>query len=146
MSKKRTGEPWMPGALYGRGLTGVGMNVLVRDIERALAFQRDVLMTTVIYSDPDIAVMRHDGMEWMLHADHTYDAHPLYDSVTAATTRGVGVEFRLHHHDPDAVEARAIEHGFEVVQATADKGHGLRECFVRDSDGYVWVVDRPLDP
>ncbi len=134
----------MPASTYSSGLTGIGMNLLVRDIAAALAFQRNVLETTVIYSDPDIAVLRHDHMELMLHADHTYDSHPLYDELTHTAVRGVGIELRLHHHDPDAAEARAVKHGYQVVQATADKAHGLRECFIRDDDGFIWVLDRPL--
>jgi hypothetical protein len=26
-----------------------------------------------------------------------------------------------------------------VLAASADKPHGLRECFLADPDGYVWV-------
>ena len=144
MTKLRTGEPWMPASQYSESLSGVSVNLLVRDVERALRFHRLVLACEVIYSDPDILVARHDNAQWIVHADHTYDAHPLHQLVTSVNPRGVGLEIRLHHHDPDAVQARAVAHGYEVVEASANKGHGLRECFVRDEDGYIWVPDRPL--
>jgi len=69
--KKREGDTWMPADEYGRSLTGLTLNLLVDDIEKSLNFQRTVLGVTVVYSDPDFAVVRGYGAEWMLHADHT---------------------------------------------------------------------------
>jgi hypothetical protein len=36
--KLRTGDPWMPGSVYGRSLRGLTLNLLVRDIATALPF------------------------------------------------------------------------------------------------------------
>ena len=144
MTKLRTGEPWMPAPDYGRSLTGLGINLLVREIESALPFHTEVLGAEVVYSDPDIAVLRRDGVEWMLHAHHTYDAHPWYPVLTSDVPRGVGAELRLHGRDPDAAEAAARRLGFVIVQAAADKPHGLREAYIADRDGYVWVPDVPI--
>lgn len=144
MTKKRTGDAWMPAPQYARTLSGLTVNLLVRDIAKALPFHREVLGATLIYSDPDIAVFRFADAEWMLHADHTYDGHPTHAALTRAQTRGVGAELRLHGRDPDEAERHACRLGFEVVEASADKAHGLREAFLRDADGYVWVPDVPL--
>lgn len=144
MTKLRTGEPWMPAPDYGRSLTGLGINLLVREIESALPFHAEVLGAEVVYSDPDIAVLRRDGVEWMLHAHHTYDAHPWHPVLTSDVPRGVGAELRLHGRDPDAAEAAARRLGFTIVQASADKPHGLREAYIADRDGYVWVPDIPI--
>ena len=144
MTRLRTGEPWMPAPDYGRSLTGLGINLLVREIESALPFHTEVLGAEVVYSDPDIAVLRRDGVEWMLHAHHTYDAHPWYPVLTSDVPRGVGAELRLHGRDPDAAEAAARRLGFAIVQAAADKPHGLREACIVDRDGYVWVPDVPI--
>ncbi len=146
MSKKRTGDPWMPAPRYARTLEGLTVNLLVRDIAAALPFHRQVLGATLIYSDPDIAVLRGTDAEWMLHADHTYDAHPLHAALVKATSRGLGAELRLHGRDPDEAEKHARRLGFDVIEASADKAHGLREVFLRDADGYVWVPDVPLAP
>ena len=51
--KLRTSKPWMPAPEYGRSLSGLTVNLLVRDIETALAFQRQVLGAEIVYSDPD---------------------------------------------------------------------------------------------
>ena len=144
MTKKRTGDAWMPAPQYARTLKGLTVNLVVRDIARALPFHREVLGASLVYSDPDIAVLRGLDAEWMLHADHTYDAHPTHAALTKATTRGLGAELRLHGRDPDEAERHARRLGYEVIEASADKAHGLREAFLRDADGYVWVPDVPL--
>ena len=143
MTRLRTGDPWMPAPEYGRSLSGLGINLLVREIEAALPFQRQVLDAELVYSDPDIAVLRREGIEWMLHAHHTYDAHPWHSIITSDARRGVGVEMRLHGRDPDAAESAARRLGFEIIQPATDKPHGLREAYVADRDGYVWVPDVP---
>ena len=144
MVKLRTGEPWMPAPDYGRSLSGLGINLLVRDIEAALPFQREVLDAEVVYSDADVAVLRHEGDEWMLHAHHTYDAHPWHPIITSDAPRGVGTELRLHGRDPDAAEAAARRFRFAILQTATDKPHGLREAYIVDVDGYVWVPDVPI--
>jgi catechol 2,3-dioxygenase-like lactoylglutathione lyase family enzyme len=142
--KQRTADPWMPAADYGRSLGGLTVNLLVRDIARAVDFARDVLGAQVVYADPDIAVLAAHGAQWLLHADHTYDRHPLGAQVAGRGRRGLGIELRLHGCDPDAAETAARAHGFEVLASAADKPHGLREAVIVDADGYAWVPDTPL--
>jgi catechol 2,3-dioxygenase-like lactoylglutathione lyase family enzyme len=142
--KKRTGNPWMSGAEYGRSLKALTVNLLVKEIAATLVFQREVLGANVIYADADFAVVSGHGAEWMLHADHTYDRHPLRTVVADIARRGAGVELRLHGCDPDRAEAAARRLGFEVLAGAADKPHGVREVFVSDADGYVWVPDVPI--
>ena len=48
---------------------------------------------------------------------------------------------RLKGRDPDEAEAAARRLGFNVLVAVTDKPHGLREAYLVDSDGYVWVPD-----
>lgn len=134
----------MPAPEYGRSLNGFSVNLLVEKIDASLPFHIQVLNADVVYSDPDIAVLRFAGAEWMLHAHHTYDKHPLHASLTGHDPRGVGVELRLHGRDPDQAEAAARRLGYEVIAAAADKPHGLRESVVRDGDGFYWVPDIPI--
>jgi hypothetical protein len=141
--KLRTGDPWMPADQYGRSLSGLTVNLLVSNIAQTLVFQEQVLKTSVVYSDPDFAVLRGYGGEWMLHCDHTYEDHPMRGIVAGQEGRGAGVELRLHGCDPDAAETAARRLDFVVLQAATDKPHGLRETFILDPDGYVWVPDVP---
>lgn len=142
--KKRTGEAFMSPPDYGRSLKGFGVNLLVRDVARSVAYLTDVLALEAVYSDPDFAVLRHAGTDILLHADHTYGAHPLLALTGDGALRGAGCELRLYGLDPDAAEARARRHGDDMVlAASAAKPHGLRECYIVDHDGYVWVPGSP---
>ncbi len=135
--------PWMPADEYGRSLKGLTVNLLVRDVAAALPFHREVLDAEEVYSDEDFALFRRDGAEWNLHADRTYDQHPMYSQLVAGDVRGVGAELRLHGRDPDAAEAAARRLGATVLAPAADKPHGLREAYLLDPDGYIWVPDVP---
>lgn len=105
--KRRTGEPWMTAREYGRSLKGLTLNLLASDIGRAVHFQREVLGTKVVYSDVDFAMVQGFGAEWMFHADHTYEKHPMKDVIARSVQRGAGAEFRLHGCDPDDAETAA---------------------------------------
>ena len=64
--------------------------------------------------------------------------------VLPIQVRGVGIEIRIHGCNPDEAEAAARRLGFEVLSPSMNKGHGLREVHICDSDGYVWVPDIPV--
>ncbi len=142
--KLSTTEPWMAPPDYGHTLRGLTINLLVRDIDAALAIQRDVLDAEAVYADRDFAVVRRGAAEWILHADHTYSDHPLGGSLGVGLARGVGAELRLHGRDPDAAEAAARRLGYSVLDGATDKPHGLREAYIFDPDGYLRVPDIPL--
>ena len=129
----------MPADAYGRSLRGFGVNLLVREVERSIAFQQEVLGVDLVYADPDFAVLSHGDHQWMLHADHTYGDHPLLGLTGDGAVRGAGAELRLYGIDSDQAEARAHARGDHVLAAAHDKPHGLRECFIADPDGYIWV-------
>src|SRR5215218_9018172 len=128
---------------YGRSLKGLGVNLLVRDVARSVAFAKDVLGAAVVYADRDFAVLRFGPAEWMLHADGTYHANPLLALLDDSAPRGLGAEIRLYDCDPDQAVARANAHGAHVLQEATDKPHGLREAYILDPDGYCWVPGRP---
>ncbi len=140
MAKKRTGEPTIAADEYGRALPALTVNLLVRDVARSAAFYRDVFGAEVRYSDVDFAAMRVAGVDFMLHADHTYEVHPWHSRLVGEAARGLGAEIRLLGVDPDAVSARVEEAGGVVLGEPADKGHGWREVWVQDPDGYAWAV------
>lgn len=146
MTKTRMGDPFMSAHEYGRSMPKFSVNLLVQDIANSLNFYRDVLGAAVRYSDGDFAALSLDGIEFMLHADHAFDHHPLYAVVRAAPERGVGAELRFLGIDPDAVEMRAKHAGTTVLQPARDYAHGWREITLRDPDGYIWTVGKPIPP
>jgi len=144
--KKRSGEPWITAAAYGRLLPPFSINLLVQDVEASLRFYREVLEAFVHYADVDFAALKVGGAEVQLHADHTYDAHPWYPRLTGGEARGLGAELRLLGIDPQGVEERARRSGAKVVKPVTERGHGWREVMVEDPDGYVWAVGVLSEP
>lgn len=142
MTMKRSGSAWMPADDYGRSLPKFSVNLLVRDVQASLPFYRDVLGAKVHYADDDFAALSLAGAEFMLHADHAYDHHPLHKYIEGveARRRGLGAELRVMGVDPDATEARAKSAGAIIVQPAADYPHGWRDVMLADPDGYVWAV------
>jgi catechol 2,3-dioxygenase-like lactoylglutathione lyase family enzyme len=136
----------MPGGEYGRNMPAFTVNLIVADVARSLRFYTDVLVAETLYSDEDFAALRLAGLDFMLHADHTYDHHALYGRLSGAGPRGAGAELRLLGIDPDAVQQRAEAFGAEVLQPAGDRGHGWRDVIVADPDGYAWAVGVLLPP
>ena len=145
--KKRAADqdPWMPPGDFGRTLaSGLSVNLLVRSVEKSVRFAEQVLGATTTYADPDIAVFRCVGAQWMVHADHTYLDHPMTGVIDNQEARGAGVEIRLYGLDPDACEQAARNGGWIVLAGAMDKPHGLRESYIIDDDGYMYVPGTPL--
>ena len=140
MTKKRSGDAWMPADAYGREMPKFSLNLLVRDVERSIPFYRDVLGATVRYSDQDFAALNLQGVEFMLHADHSYDHHPLFERLKAGGLRGTGAEIRVMGIDPDAAEKRAKAAETKIIQTAMDFPHGWRDVMLEDPDGYIWAV------
>lgn len=144
MTTKRTGTPWMTPTEYGRGLTGLSLNLIVRDVAKSLPFYRDVLGMTVHYADEDFAALEIAGAKVQLHADHTYEHQPWAPRLAELGKRGLGAEIRIMGIDPDAAERRARDRGVTVVTATRDWPHGWRDVVLEDPDGYTFGVGTPL--
>lgn len=140
MMKTRTGEAWMPADEYGKALPKFTVNLLVRDVAEAVPFYRDVLGATVRCADGDFAALAIAGTDFMLHADHSYDEHPMHERLRGVLVRGIGAEIRVMGIDPDAAEERAKKFGAEIVQEARDFPHGWRDVMLADPDGYVWAV------
>lgn len=119
--------------------TGVWLNLLVSDVAAAIAFQTRVLGAEAVYRNDSFAIMRHGASFWMVHADGTYGEHPMVGRLGPGPARGTGCEIRLQGCDPDAAERRARDEGAAVMAPATDKPHGLREAYLLDPDGYVWV-------
>lgn len=144
MTMKRTGDAWMPADEYGRGLPKFSVNLLVRDLAKSLPFYEGVLGATIRYGDSDFAAMTLNGVEFMLHSDHTYDHHPLFSRLQRDGKRGDGAELRVMGIDPDELQKRAEAAGATILQPVADFPHGWRDVIVEDPDGYMWAVGVPL--
>jgi catechol 2,3-dioxygenase-like lactoylglutathione lyase family enzyme len=134
-------------ATYGRTIpSGLGINLLVRDVARSVRFQSDVLGARIEHHEGHFAIVAFAASRWLLHSDWSYRAHPLRGAVAGVEVRGQGLELRLYGVDPDAAEVRARARGAIVLCGAMDKEHGLREAYLLDDDGYVWVPSVGLQP
>ncbi len=134
----------MSAADYGRTLTGLSVNLIVRDVARSLPFYTDVLEMRLLYSDEDFAALEREGVRLQLHADHTYAQMPWAKRLRDDNKRGLGAEIRILGIEPDAAEKRARASGFEVLVPVRDWPHGWRDCVLEDPDGYTFAVGVPL--
>ena len=134
----------MSAADYGRTLSGLSVNLIVRDVARSLPFYTSVLELRLLYSDEDFAAFERDGVKLQLHADHAYSGMPWASFLREHGRRGLGAEIRILGIDPDAAEQRARDGGFTVAVPVRDWPHGWRDCLLEDPDGYTFAVGLPL--
>jgi len=134
----------MSAADYGRTLSGLSVNLIVRDVARSIPFYTKVLELRLLYSDEDFAAFEREGMRLQLHADHTYARMPWAARLREDSRRGLGAEIRILGVDPDAAAKRARDGGFMVLVPVRDWPHGWRDCVLEDPDGYTFAVGVPL--
>jgi uncharacterized glyoxalase superfamily protein PhnB len=146
MSEDDHAKPKLSGADYGRSLTGLGFNLIVSDLERAIDFAKQVLGAEVFFRTDVFAAMKLSGQNFMFHIPSSYRGNELHTSLLSDAPRGLGIELRCYHVDPDQAEARARTAGFTILAGSLDKPHGLRECMILDDEGFVWIPSRHLTP
>ena len=130
---------------FGRSLSGLGLNLLVRDVAAEAGFLSSVFEMSAHRQSRDFAIMSYHGEVFQLHADGTFGSHPLLSLLPESGPRGARLEIRLYETDPDAAAARAGAFADALVlQAPADKPHGLRECVILCPNGYAWVPSRRI--
>lgn len=129
---------------FGASLRGIGLNLLVRDVGREVAFLKTLFGMEAFQPTADFAIMTYGTQVFQLHSDGTYHSNPLLGLLPENPPRGAGIEIRLYDTDPDVVEAAAETAGGTVLQGATDKPHGLREVYVLCENGYAWVASRAL--
>ncbi|MEO9779599.1 MAG: glyoxalase [Sedimentitalea sp.] len=129
---------------FGQSLTGIGLNILVRDVVAQCQFLNTVFDMQSHQVSADFAIVTYGSQVFQLHSDGTYHANPLLGLLPENPPRGAGVEIRLYATDPDQAAERAEKTGHVVLQAPTDKPHGLREAYILCDNGYAWVPSRPL--
>jgi predicted enzyme related to lactoylglutathione lyase len=134
----------VPAPDFGRSLTGIGLNLLTRDVRGLAAFLTEVMGLTAHRLSDDFALIRHGHMLLQLHADRTFASHPLPGLIPENPPRGGGVQVYLFGIDPDAAIARAEAAGHVVLEPARDKPHGLREGTILSPEGYAFSPAIPL--
>jgi hypothetical protein len=133
-------------ATFGKSLTGLSVNLLVRDVLAEARFLQAVFGMQAHRLSAEFAIMTHAGMAFQLHSDGTFANHPLHALLPESGPRGAGIELRLHEADPDLCVLNAASFSDAMVLASPkDKqAHGLREAVILCPMGYAWVPSRRL--
>lgn len=137
-----------PAPAMAHALTGLGLNLLCRDVRRETAFLIAVFGMTAHQAGRDFALMRTGSQLFQLHSDGSFAAHPLAALLPETPPRGAGIELRLYDIDPDAAcAAAACLADAMILQPATDKpGHALREAVILGPEGYAWVPSRRIQP
>ncbi len=128
----------------GRSLTGIGLNLVTRDVRALAAFLSWVFGLSVHRLSDDFAILRHGAMMLQLHSDASFALHPLPGLIPENPPRGGGVQIYLFGIDPDAAIARAQDAAHMVLEPATDKPHGLREGTILSPEGYAFSPAIPL--
>ncbi len=131
---------------FGRQLSGLGLNLLVKDVRSLAGFLTDVFDAKAHRLTADFAIMTYGNHVFQLHADHTYHSHPLPGLLPETGARGAGIEIRLYETDPDVAIERAKTHVHEalILKQADNQMHGLRECVILCENGFAWLPSRRL--
>ncbi len=131
-------------AAFGASLRGIGLNILVRDVDAQCRMLQAVFDMSAHRISADFAILRYGEAVFQLHGDATYASNPYLSFLPENPPRGAGVELRLYDTDPDVAAGRAEAAGMTILQPPTDKPHGLREAYLLCPDGYAWVPSAPL--
>lgn len=129
---------------FGRSLTGIGLNLLVRDVPEQCAFLETVFGMKSHQVTADFAIVSYGDQLFQLHSDSTYHSNPLLGLLPEIPPRGTGIEIRLYDSDPEIAVTKAEAAGAMILQPPTDKPHGLCEAYILCENGYAWVPSRPL--
>ena len=130
--------------VFGKSLKGIGLNLLTRDVAALVQFLEEIFDMQSHQATADFAIVTYGEEVFQVHSDGTFSAHPLPTLLPEAGARGAGIEIRLYDTDPDEAAARASVFGAHVLQAPANKPHGLRESVILSDEGYAFVPSRAL--
>lgn len=133
----------------GQSLSGIGINLLSRDVPALSSALTAVLGLSAYRVSSEFALIVHGTQLIQIHADTAFANHPVGVLAGEAALRGAGVQIYLFGLDPDAVASRARvaeSHSISLLEEPADKPHGLREASIATPEGYVFTAARSLTP
>jgi len=125
-------------ASFGRSLSGLGVNLLCRDVRGMAAFLHGVFGLSLHRLSDDFALVGFGAVLIQLHSDATFARHPLHALLPETPPRGAGVQLYLFGIDPDMAVSRAESYGGTVIEPPADKPHGLREATILAPEGQAF--------
>ena len=120
--------------------TGVWPTLTYRDARAGIAFLVDAfgfVETATYAADYDATVVHHAELRWPLGGGVMLGSAGKDDGAYGKRRPGNDAVYVVCT-DPDALLARAVAAGAELVRDIADEDHGSRGFTVRDPEGNLW--------
>ncbi|CAN5653732.1 VOC family protein [soil metagenome] len=73
------------------------------------------------------------------------DAYPEYGLLAPPGGQDIGCSIHLHVTDADALAAKAVAAGAELLMPPTDQFYGERSCRLRDPFGHTWLIGHELE-
>lgn len=119
----------------------ISPKLVVSDADRAIAFY-----AAVLGADPRSRFVVGESVVFaaLQVGDSVLQLKDADEHDPAPATGGSGVILDILTPDPDALMARALEHGAEVVFDVAEMPYGPRQGRFRDPFGHQWIIGTPI--
>lgn len=118
--------------------------LMVSDIDRSTAFYRDSLGLEVAERGERSTAFETGEAELMLEQDFSEEELAAFGLTPPGEQRGDGVIVVVEVEDVEAVHEQAVAAGADVVMEPTEVDWGREMFLVRDPDGYVLEVSRPV--
>ncbi len=113
------------------------ITLFVDDLDEAKAFYQNVFGLAAFYEDDNSAVVRFGAT--MVNLLRVTQADELVSPApVGSSTSGVRSVMTVEVTDVDALCARLVERGVELLNGPMDRPWGIRTASVRDPDGHIW--------
>jgi catechol 2,3-dioxygenase-like lactoylglutathione lyase family enzyme len=113
------------------------LELFVADMERAIAFYRDVLGFKLLRRDPGYASVGHGDVVFGLGPIAKLpESGGYFTRPRLAQERGLGVEIVLEVDDVRAAHAAVVGSGYPILEPLQERPWGLTDFRLADPDGY----------
>jgi catechol 2,3-dioxygenase-like lactoylglutathione lyase family enzyme len=126
------------------------VQISVSDLSATEAFYAGILELPIQRSltaqgAPEHLVVDMDGIALIfVEQRDVIRAHPVLEQRLSMFPRGIGVTLHFEVKDIEGVSDAIIEEGLEILYPLAVKPYGIKEMWCFDPDGYLIVLDEPL--
>ena len=120
-------------------------HLFVEDMQRSIAFYRDVLGFEVRRAEPEVAptfasLQRADSSLMLSPFGETFGNWKVADVAEQRRGQLGPVSFYIEGADLEADYQRVLDAGATVVDPLAARPWGQREFTVADPDGFLWAI------
>lgn len=118
--------------------------LMVSDVDRSTEFYAETLGLEVAERGDRSTAFDTGETELMIEQDFSEEELAAFGLTPPGTDRGDGVIVVIEADDVAAVHERAVDAGADVVMEPREVDWGREMFLVRDPDGYVVEVSRPV--